>query len=315
MRSESPPSDLLRSSGLTVEWGLMAPVYGPPLPRRERISMSDEMQDFKLNTADKDADPKVESKRPIWIYLIIAIVVVAALIYFLRPEKTPDTQAEPAPAPVEDSAPAPQVAEESSLEIGEPPEIGNSDNWLREIVRQLSTHPELAQWLLTDELIRTFVVVVDNVAEGTPPSSNIKFLAPAEGFKVQETDGQVTIDPASYRRYNTMIDVIESIDAAGAAELYKASHPLLQEAYEDLGYPGQSFDVALGRAVQRLLAVPVIDGPIELEADIAAYKYQDESLEQLSPVAKQFLRLGPENLRRLQAKVRELARAAGVSTG
>jgi hypothetical protein len=56
----------------------------------------------------------------------------------------------------------------------------------------------------------------------------------------------------------------------------------------------------------------VVDRPITLEKKITAYKFQDPELEKLSPAAKQFLRLGPENLRRLQAKVRSLALAIGL---
>ena len=282
---------------------------------RERIDMSDEMQDFKLNASETAETAESARKRPIWPYLIVAVVIVGLLIFFLRPTDQPSPVAEPTTDEAAAVAPEAEDAEEGELQIGRVPGLDQSDGWLRAIVEQLSTHPELAEWLLTDDLIRTFVVVVDNVAEGSPPSNHVKFLAPDESFQVRETADRTMIDPASYQRYNTLIDVVESIDPQGAATLYRGAQPLLQQAYEDLGYPGQSFEVALGRAVQRLLAVPVIEEPIEVDTDIAAYKYHDERLEQLSPVAKQFLRLGPDNLMRLQAKVRELARAAGVPTG
>ena len=282
---------------------------------RERIDMSDEMQDFKLNASETAEPAESARKKPIWPYLVFAVVIVGVLIFFLRPTDQPSPVAEPTTDEPTMAEPETADPEGGELQIGRVPGLDQSDGWLRAIVGQLSSHPELAEWLLTDDLIRTFVVVVDNVAEGSPPSSHVKFLAPEETFQVRETADKTTIDPASYRRYNTIIDVVESIDPQGAATLYRGAQPLLQQAYEDLGYPGQSFDVALGRAVQWLLAVPVIDEPIEVDSDIAAYKYHDERLEQLSPVAKQFLRLGPDNLMRLQAKVRELARAAGVSTG
>ena len=277
--------------------------------------MNDEMQDFKLNASEGTEPAESGGKKPFWPILLIALAIVGVLIFFLRSRDESAPVAEPT---AEAPSAQPSVEEDSAqteVIIGEVPSLQESDPWLREIVRQLSTHPDLASWLLSEEMVRTFVVVVDNIAEGTPPSSHLEFLAPDEGFQVREAAGKATIDPASYRRYNGMVDVIESIDAAGAGELYRAVQPLLQEAYENLGYPGQSFDVALGRAIQRLLAVPVIEEPIEVDAGISAYRFHDQNLEELSPVAKQFLRMGPDNLERLQAKARELARACGVPAG
>lgn len=276
---------------------------------------NDDMQDFKIDSSTQVESADTGTKRPVWPFLLLALVVVGVVIYFLRSSP----EAEPVTEPVAEETTEPAItepaAEKSEIVIGEVPALEQSDPWLREIVQQLTTHPEIAKWLVTDELTRTAVVVVDNVAEGKPPSSHMDFLAPAEGFQVSELGGKTVIDTESYRRYDEIVDVIESIDTRGAARLYQAMQPMLQEAYEDLGYPGQSFEAALGRAVKRLLAVPVVDGPIEVEPEIASYRFADSNLEQLSPVAKQFLRLGPENLRRLQTKVRALARAAGIPTG
>ncbi len=277
--------------------------------------MNDEMQDFKLNASEGTEPVESGGKKPFWLILLIALAIVGVLIFFLRSRDESEPEAEPTAEAPSAQTSVEQDSEQTEVIIGEVPSLQESDPWLRDIVRQLSTHPDLASWLLSEEMVRTFVVVVDNIAEGTPPSSHLEFLAPEEGFQVRESAGKTTIDPASYRRYNGMVDVIESIDTAGAGELYRAVQPLLQDAYENLGYPGQSFDVALGRAIQRLLAVPVIEEPIEVDAGISAYKFHDQNLEELSPVAKQFLRMGPNNLERLQAKARELARACGVSAG
>lgn len=96
----------------------------------------------------------------------------------------------------------------------------------------------------------------------------------------------------------------------GTAELYRRLRPLFEEAYRDLGFRQGSFDGALARAVESLLAVSVPDGPIEVvPAGANAYEYRDPELEELSPARKHLLRMGPENARRVQAKLRELAEA------
>ena len=274
-----------------------------------------EMQDFKLNSSQGPASDDASRKRPIWPYLLIAVVVVGALIYFLRSDDESEPSVEPAVEQTAEAKAVERVEDETGLEIGEVPALEASDPWLRGVVQQLTSHPEIASWLVTDELARTSVVVIDNIAEGRAPSSHLEFLAPKEGFQVRQADGKTVIDSESYHRYDGIIEVIESIDTEGAGELYRAMEPMLQQAYVELGYPGQSFEVTLSRAIQRLLAVPVVEGPIEVEAGVSSFKYRDQKLEQLSPAAKQFLRLGPDNLRRLQAKVRALARSAGIATG
>ena len=179
-------------------------------------------------------------------------------------------------------------------------------------MEQLSAHPELAEWLVTDEMIRRFVAIVDNLAEGTSPRSHLTFMAPEERFVVEEKDGRYFVDPASYERYDTTVEVVTSIDSRGAAQLYTALLPLLREAYRDLGYPGQSFDDAMQQAVQRLLEVPVVRDEIEVVPKIDSYKLADPELEELPSASKNFLRFGPQNLRQLQAKAREISALANL---
>ena len=50
-----------------------------------------------------------------------------------------------------------------------------------------------------------------------------------------------------------------------------------------------------------------LEGEIELEPGVESYKFVDASLESRSEIEKQLLRLGPENLRRLQMKLRRIA--------
>ncbi|GMU06211.1 DUF3014 domain-containing protein [Corallococcus caeni] len=52
--------------------------------------------------------------------------------------------------------------------------------------------------------------------------------------------------------------------------------------------------------------------PVELTPKGALYVYADPSLEALGAAEKHLLRMGPENMRKLQAKLTELAAALGL---
>jgi hypothetical protein len=260
---------------------------------------------------DFEKEPTVESESselPRWPYWVGAVVVVAVIIAVVllrnRPEEVVET---PAPTPPAMAEEAPGSERSEPLEIGALPELDTSDAWLRGLIGQLSAHPELAEWLVTDEMIRRFVAMVDNLAEGTSPRSHLPFMVPEEPFKIEERDGQYFVDPASYERYDSAVEVVTSIDSDGAAQLYTALLPLFREAYQDLGYPGQTFDDAMRQAVDRLLEAPVVSRDIEVTRKVSSYELADPELEKLPSASKNFLRFGPRNLRQLQSKAREIA--------
>lgn len=279
--------------------------------------MNDELRDFDLKS-DEPSMPGGSggSDKPRWPLAVAAVVLVLIIAGFFLFRKTETDSAPEASTPAVPAVSEPVATEdaETQLALGEVPLLVDSDPWLREVVGQISNHPQLAEWLVTPELIRGFVVVVDNVAEGLTPRKHLKMAAPTKKLTAGEVDGKVFIDPASYQRFDLLVDVIDSLDTEGTAELYRAIRPMCEQAYQDLGYPGDGFDATLNRAIQRVLAVPVVNGPIELESKVTAYQFADPALEDLSPAAKQFLRLGPDNLQRLQTKLRALSTAIGLDS-
>lgn len=279
-----------------------------------------ELRDFDLDKPDFDESEIGEgggggagSKPPIWPYLAgagLLLLIVGAWFFFGREDKPVES---PSPA-VEEPAqePLPGTGEMEQPPVVVLPPLAESDDWMRAVVGQLSSHPTLGEWLLTDELVRRFTAAVDNVAAGNLPKRQVAFMAPDESFKATEAGGRTVVDPASYDRFDRMIGVVESFDTRGTAELYRSLVPLLDESYAELGYPGRSFEQTLTRAINRLLSTPVVDGDVELVAKVSSYEYADPRLEALTDAQKQFLRLGPDNLRRMQTKVRQLALALGI---
>jgi len=88
--------------------------------------------------------------------------------------------------------------------------------------------------------------------------------------------------------------------------LYRRAAPLFEEAFKDLGYPDKKFADVLHRAIDMLLAVPVIEKDIMLEEKVTTYMFADPRLEKLNPAKKHLLRMGPGNIKKIQAKLREI---------
>ncbi len=246
------------------------------------------------------------SSRPLWPYALALLVIVLGIAAFLLFSKD-----EPPPPPTAASPAAPATrGEPADRPVGEAPELprlGASDDWLRRVVAELSTHPELARWLVSDNLVRRFTAAVDNVARGESPRPHLGFLGPAERFAVVERAATIYPDPRAYARYNRMTEVVDSVDAAGAVALYRQLKPLLQEGYADLGYPDRDFDDALARAIGHLLATPLSGAEPRLEAGVESYVFREPRLESLSPAQKHLLRTGPDNAAVILDKLREIA--------
>lgn len=193
------------------------------------------------------------------------------------------------------------------------PPLDSSDALLRTLAATLSSNPAWAKWLLTDRLARRFVASVDNVAEGRSPKPHLGVLAPSGEFKAKERRDAATIDPASYRRYDVVADVIASLDVKGSARLYQETRPLLRDAYKQLGYPDRNFDDTLAKAIRQLLATPEPAGDVALRPAVKSWKLADPALEELAPAQKHLLRMGPENEKKIKQKLRELAEALNLS--
>ena len=207
------------------------------------------------------------------------------------------------------------VATPSDTAVDLPPP-DSADPVLRELVGRLSEHPRLAEWLVTEDLARRFVGAVVKVGSGLSPREELGFADPEGSFRVRERGADTAvIDPTSYERYDPAVEAFVSLDTGGTADLYRRLKPLFQQVYRGLGFPRDDFDVAMAKAVETLLAVPVPEAPVPVvPTGGEAWAYRDPDLEELAPAKKHLLRMGPENVRRVQGKLRELSEALELPT-
>ena len=244
------------------------------------------------------------------LFVFLILVIAAALYYFLiykraaKDERLVDVP----PAAVFEK----ELPPASSEGPAKPPvELDKSDDLVRQLAKEISSHPRLAEWLKSKDLIRRFVAAVDNIANGLSPRPHIDFFQPPGEFVTVKRGDVYVADPEGYSRYHTVVDVFVSLESDQCVSLFRSMKPLCQEAYRDLGYPDQDFEQTILRAIVELMGTPVIEGNIVLEKAVLNYVILDPALENLSVAQKHLLRMGPENVGAIQVKLREMALALG----
>lgn len=245
----------------------------------------------------------MNDNKPIAIIAAVLIAIVAGGIWWFSSRTVKSTNASAkvvtaTEAPIDNKAPAPPV---------DLPPLDRMDTFLRPLLQALSNRPELAKWLATDDLTRQLAMAIDHASTGNSPARDFKVLAPSSPFVAGRRGSKRIIDPAGYRRYDSLVQTVTSIDASKVANIFKTIRPRLNEAYQQAGNPGQNVDAAIVKALDILIETPVVKDPVEvIESGGAAWAYDDDDLEALLPTQKQLLRMGPANADRLQVWLRAL---------
>jgi DUF3014 family protein len=246
--------------------------------------------------------------RIVLIGLAVLLLAVGGYWFFAGRTARPGAPGPVAAAP----PPAPKAAGDEVEHIDLPP-LDDSDALVRQRIGILSSNRLVTAWLATRGLVRNFVVVVENISHGMNPSKHLTVLKPGGQFRVTTRGSQVVIDPRNYDRFTPIADAAASLDARSAGRLYQSFKPLLQTAYDELGNR-EPIDEAVERAITGLLAVPAIDGDVRVEqtGEGIGYQYADDRLQELNGAQKQLLRMGPRNIRTIQAQLRTFATAVGL---
>lgn len=166
---------------------------------------------------------------------------------------------------------------------------------------------------------RRFVVTVDNLGRSMAPPSHWPINPANDRFMVEERDGRTFIHPDNDFRYTALVLLAEQVNVKAAVDLYLRMLPLLQAAYEDIGFPRQTFHARLMSVLDHLLTAPDVPRPLEVQLTEVQgpvpstrpwvrYEFSDPMLEQASAGQKILVRVGPVNHRRLKAVLAKLRR-------
>jgi len=274
---------------------------------------------------------QTEKKKPVGVIVVIAIILIilagGGWFYFdkLNQDKGAVSETKilsipPASemsidesvlkrSPMDETLPDTEVVDTDAQSLPEQqfvlPELLGSDGPFREAMSRVS--PGLSPWLDTDQLIRKYVLIANDFSQGLRIEKHMRFLKPVQAFTVEQTDSVMLISKQSYQRYDRLAASIDAMDVQSTLAVYENFRPLLLQVFAEFSYPeDHQLDDIFVKAAAEILAAPVIEEPIALVRPSVHYKFADKKLEALSPVSKQMIRMGPENTRIIQNKVRLL---------
>ncbi len=255
-----------------------------------------------------------------WVLGGLILLLLAGGAWLFRDVLVPP-EAPPAEVPVE-APPPPPARDLGPLHPVEPieprgasgeliplPDLDESDEYFA-IALEDVFGSGLEDLLANDLLIERTVGTVDNLARGRVPE-RIRPIGRLPGtFLVDGTGGDVgyMLSPRNFARYDDVVLLLENADMAALVDTYRRFYPLLQEAYQLLGYPDGHFNDRVVEVIDLLLDTPEPTGPIELVREHVLYEYRDPNLEALAAGQKMLIRMGPEHAARVRTILAELRR-------
>jgi hypothetical protein len=254
------------------------------------------------------------------ILIIIGVIGIVAAIYIPGWKSEPPIVEDPTPiVTVNDSAespptmkmpPAPDIpgpspepeagpwSEETPVAVEV--SLTNSGQELREMLDPAGASMHVTQILQADDLILRSAGLIDGFSQGLIPRKVLPLTPPKEKFNPRTIDGEPYVDPASYQRFNSYTKGITAVNADLLVAAFHRYRPLIELAYEESGYSAEDMDNALIRSLDYVLATPEPNEPLALKRKEAVFQYADPEMEQLPPLQKQLLRMGPENSARIK---------------
>jgi hypothetical protein len=237
-----------------------------------------------------------------------ALVLIAAVVLYFSWRANRHAPAPPAAVATAPVEPAPAV--QNPIPAGPTPQplppLEASDAPLHEAMSGLMGKRAVDSLFKPEQLVRHIVVTVDNLSRKKAAFES-RPTKPLPGTFLAKGDEQHSVlDPANYQRYAPVMQVVQMLDGKQLATLYYHFYPLFQQEYQNQGYPNGYFNDRLVATIDNLLATPDVTGDIVLVRPNVMYQFADPNLEDLSAGQKALLRMGPQNVGIVKARLREL---------
>ena len=273
------------------------------------------------------------------LYGVVILLVMVLAVAFLWPENdapSPVVVSAPAtvvPEPIAEPVMAPQTEEvmieeeftvatpisEANVEdlgveevfiepeiVAEPAILDVSDQAIKQALITTLRSPVLSTLIVNESIIANMVATVVNTADGKLPENVSMLTATKNKFSVFTKGDNQFITPESFTRYNVYAQTFAAIETDSLLRLLNDYNDEITTQFAQITLPNSDFNLTLINAINELLDTPTVSLPIAVESDSVMYRFVNPQLEALSPAQKQLVRMGPDNMRLVKRKLREL---------
>jgi hypothetical protein len=255
-----------------------------------------------------------------WVLAAVAVAGTAVgVVVWLQsaPEAPPPEDA--ATAPPQASAPQhyPLPETDPTQQTAEPlPQLDGSDDAVHSALAASLGQQPVEAFLVPKDFVRRVVALIDSL-DRHPVPLEFRPVKHVAGLPVTQSQGPdlYVLQPDDAKRYTPWVTALQTVDAQKLVDLYLRYYPLMQKAYEDLGYPGKYFNDRVVQIIDHLLATPEVASPIELVRPKVLFQFADPALEQRSWGQKALIRMGQDNAAAVKAKLGEIRGRIAVSGG
>jgi hypothetical protein len=258
---------------------------------------------------DQGSEPRERRnrRRMRWLIALLLLCAAAALVSMLWQPRGVAPVAVPLPN-TEPPAPAPTAQPRYPIEsaVAVLPPLDGSDAMILAALQTMMGGGGLASMLETRDLIRNFVVTVDNLPRRALPPQKLPTRPVRGSFGTAASGNALVIGESNALRYAPYVKLLQSADLASMVTLYARNYPLFQQAYRELGFPDGHFNDRLVEAIDVLLASPEPATPPKVVQPKIFYEFADRELEQLPAGKKLMLRMGSDNAAAVKKRLREL---------
>ena len=275
---------------------------------------------------------KEKSRSFFWIILICLLALTIAGIYFyyinvhsnvvidesdeILVSEKPSSNILEAPTPDIPYIPSPFVQDQTTTGaniLNAAPDIAEprlteeeAAIRMRSALSNLSDPPLFLDSFYTSNPLQRIAAIVDSSSKGIVIPRLLLLKPLQDKFRTIEQKGVLVMDPSGYVRFDPYVERLVSLDTNKLKELFHKYRPYLEQAYAAHGYQQEAFDNAIMKSLDEIISATPINAAIAIQRHEAIYRFVDEDLEALSEIHKQLLRMGPDNMKKIQSLAKDL---------
>lgn len=264
--------------------------------------------------------PPPRRRKRSWLPVLLALLLAAlavAWFWIAGPDFGREEAAAPAAPPAEVRPPPTETIVEAPLAPLPSTEPPVQSAGVAAALTELLGREAVLKFLETTDFPRRAVATLDNLGREHAPVAAWPVQPTPGRFQLENSGTAEVMAAQNAARYQPFVRFVGALDADATVRLYRRMYPLLQQTYREQGFGDRSLHQRLVQVIDLLLATPrpgrppelvltEVKGPIAPTQPWTRYEFADPKLQSLSAGQKILLRVGPENRRVLEAKLREL---------